>query len=106
MADTTKPTAPTLTGTLDRPTLKWKGASDNTGIAKYEVWDEHNGQQTYLRSLAATTRTYTPGPLTPGEHKLRVVAYDAAGNLANSNTVSVTVEGFPDGADKGAGQFQ
>lgn len=77
-----KPIPPTVTASA-RIVLEWRGARATTpgrSIAKYEVW---NGA-TWLATLASTTRKYTTPPLTAGRHKLRVVAYDTAGELANS----------------------
>lgn len=92
MADTTKPQAATLTAELtQRAILKWSGARDNVGVARYEAWDG----ATFLKALAPSTRQFTTPPLTPGVHKLRLVTYDAAGNHANSNTVTITVPGEP-----------
>jgi hypothetical protein len=79
MADTSKPIAPVVTASA-RIVLKWSGARDNIAIARYEAWDG----TTFLKALASTTRQYTTPPLSPGRHKLRIVAYDAAGNYANS----------------------
>jgi hypothetical protein len=88
MADTTKPIAPIVTATLtQRVVLRWKGASDNVGVSRYEVWDG----PIFLRTLVSTTREYTTPPLSSGEHKLRVVVYDAAGNYANSLDAIVIV---------------
>ncbi len=88
MADLSKPIAPTVTATLtQRVVLKWSGASDNVGIARYEAWDGDK----FLAELKPTTRQYTTPPLPAGTHALRIVAYDAAGNYANSPAVSVTV---------------
>lgn len=88
MADTIKPVAPVLTAALSqRAVLQWRGASDNVGIAKYEAWDG----STFLATLAPTSRQYTTPALAPGTHALRIVAYDAAGNYANSQPVTITV---------------
>lgn len=89
MADTTKPVAPTVTVTLGaRAQLDWRGASDNVGIDHYKVFDG----ATFLRQLARTTRRWTTPTLAPGVHSLRVVAYDAAGNYANSKAIRVEVK--------------
>lgn len=71
----------------NRVELTWSGASDNVGIARYEAWDGN----TFLKRLDRETRLFTTPPLTPGQHKLRIVAYDAAGNYANSADVEVTI---------------
>ncbi len=88
MADITKPRAPVVTAKMqNRVELTWSGASDNVGIARYEAWDG----KTFLKELDRETRVYTTPPLAVGQHKLRIVAYDAAGNHANSAEVEVTI---------------
>lgn len=79
---------------LNRVDLQWSGASDNVGIDHYEAWDG----ATFLKRLDRETRTYATPPLSVGQHKLRVVAYDAAGNYANSNEVEVTILAGGNGA--------
>ncbi len=88
MADITKPRPPIVTARMqNRVELTWSGASDNVGIAFYEAWDG----SVFLKRLERDTRVYTTPPLAAGQHKLRIVAYDAARNLANSNEVEVTI---------------
>lgn len=100
MADTTKPRAATLVGAMvNRVELSWSGASDNVGVARYEAWDNGPNGDKFLRTLDRDTRRYTTPPLEPGVHKLRIVTYDAAGNLANSNTVEVTILRGASGGD-------
>lgn len=77
-----KPIPPVVTASA-RIVMEWKGARATVpgrSIAKYEAWDG----ATWLRTLASTTRQYTTPPLSPGRHALRIVAYDTAGELANS----------------------
>ncbi|WP_161971674.1 GEVED domain-containing protein [Flavobacterium silvisoli] len=89
VADTTAPTAPTLTasGTTSTTTsLSWSGATDNVGVTGYDVYK--NGA--LLGSTTATT--YAVSGLTASTtYTFYVIAKDAAGNAsAASNTVSVT----------------
>ncbi|MGE4512772.1 MAG: reprolysin-like metallopeptidase [Chryseobacterium sp.] len=88
-ADTTAPTAPTLTasGTTSTSTnLSWSGATDNVAVTGYNVY-----QGTSLIGSTAST-SYTVTSLTPSTtYSFSVRAKDAAGNISSSsNTVSVT----------------
>lgn len=86
-ADIVQPSAPSLSATPGTQTvyLSWSPATDNVGVTKYEVWMDDS----YVTTLAETARSYTVTGLTAGvSHSFRVVAYDAAGNYANSNTES------------------
>jgi chitodextrinase len=88
-ADTTVPTAPTLTAsntTINSTDLSWSGATDNVGVTSYDVYK--NG--IFLINVAGTT--YTAGSLIPNTaYSFYVKAKDAAGNASvNSNTVNVT----------------
>ncbi len=88
MADTIKPRPPVATAEVNyRVVLRWAGASDNVSVDHYKVFDG----PTFLKKVMG--RICTTPPLTPGLHELRVVAYDAAGNYANSNIVRVNVPG-------------
>ncbi len=88
-SDTTPPTAPTLTasGTTQTSTnLAWSGATDNVGVAGYDVY--RNG--TFLASTTSTTYAVTGLTASTG-YSFYVRAKDAAGNSsANSNTVNIT----------------
>lgn len=88
-ADTTPPTAPTLTASNTTSTttqLSWSGATDNVAVTNYEVY--RNG------ALLTTTQntTYTATGLTAATtYTFNVKAKDADGNVSPlSNTVSVT----------------
>jgi hypothetical protein len=86
-ADTTKPSAPVLTATpaTGSVALSWTAASDDVGVTRYEVWKDN----TWVAGLSSSARSYTVANLAAGvSHTFRVVAYDAAGNYANSNTVT------------------
>ena len=72
-----------------RVDLSWTAATDNVGVARYEVWRDN----AWVTQLGATARSYAVTGLTNGvTSSYRVVAYDAAGNYANSNTVTATPE--------------
>ncbi|GIF74924.1 glycoside hydrolase family 44 protein [Asanoa siamensis] len=81
--DTTPPSAPgqpraTAIGT-DSVTLTWPPATDDTGVAGYDVWAQHTD---YVYRAATTT---TPGVTVTGlqpasEYRFTVRARDAAGN--------------------------
>jgi hypothetical protein len=85
--DTTRPPPASLSATPgdQQIALSWSAATDNVGVARYEVWQD-NG---YVTGLGSAARSYTATGLAAGvSHSYRVVAYDAAGNYANSNTVT------------------
>ncbi len=88
-ADTTAPTAPTLSasGTTSTTTnLSWSGATDNVGVTGYDVY--RNGA--LLGTTTSTTYAVT-GLTASTTYTFNVRAKDAAGNVSvNSNTVSVT----------------
>jgi hypothetical protein len=92
LTDTTKPSAPTtLTTTLtasNTVSLKWAGAKDNAGIAKYYIY--RNGK--LFRTLAATS--YIDTTVKRGTtYKYYIVAVDLSGNIsANSVTRTVTTK--------------
>lgn len=88
--DTQAPSAPSgLTASVSKRTsvsLTWKAATDNVGVAGYEVW--RNGTR-----VATTATTSYAETLAGGTYTYYVVAYDAAGNRSSaSNSVSVTVK--------------
>lgn len=89
-ADTTAPSAPTLSasGTTQTTTnLSWTGATDNVAVTGYDVY-----RGTTLLGSSTTATTYAVTGLTASTaYTFNVRAKDAAGNIsANSNTVSVT----------------
>jgi chitinase len=89
-ADTQAPSVPTaLTASVAKRTqvsLAWQPATDNVGVAGYEVW--RNG----VRAAVTTTANYTQ-TLAAGAYTYYVIAYDAAGNRSSaSNSVSVTIK--------------
>ncbi len=90
VADTTAPTAPTLSasGTTSTSTnLSWSGATDNVGVTGYNVYRAGT-----LIGSTTTATTFAVTGLTPSTaYTFTVRSKDAAGNIsADSNTVSVT----------------
>lgn len=90
VADTTAPTAPTLSasGTTQTTTnLSWSGATDNVGVTGYDVL--RNG--VVIGSTTTATTFAVTGLTASTTYTFNVRAKDAAGNISvNSNTVSVT----------------
>jgi Protein of unknown function (DUF1573)/Fibronectin type III domain len=87
-ADTTPPTAPTLTGSRTGTTasLSWSGATDNVGVTGYRVF--RNGTQ--IGSPTATT--FSDSGLAIGSYSYTVKAVDAAGNAGPaSGVLTITV---------------
>jgi hypothetical protein len=92
VADTTPPSAATLSGQGGdaQINLSWTAATDNVGVTRYELWQDN----AWLTGLDAAARSYTVTRVDPGvSHSYRVVAYDAAGNYRNSNTVTAAATG-------------
>ncbi|MBJ7470016.1 MAG: fibronectin type III domain-containing protein [Solirubrobacteraceae bacterium] len=94
-ADTTPPTNPTVTATTTKnsATLSWSGATDNVGVAGYDVF---NGS-TKVSSVTGTTATVS-GLSPDTSYTFRVVARDAAGNVSTGATVTAKTA-----ADTGGG---
>jgi len=89
VGDTTRPTPGALSANPGdtKVDLTWTAATDDVGVTRYEVWKD----TMWLAQLDSGARAYTVTGLTNGfSADYRVVAYDAAGNYANSNTVSAT----------------
>ena len=89
--DVTPPSAPVLTATpgVGEMLLEWTAATDDVGVAEYEVWRD----STYLSTETAGTFSYVATGLTPGvSHTWKVVAYDAARNYTNSNLPSAAAD--------------
>jgi chitodextrinase len=91
-ADTTPPSAPgNLVGTAGstKNVLTWSAASDNTGVAAYDVY--RSG--TYLATVSPSVASYTDKTATPGAgYTYQVAARDLAGN---TTAASVNVNGGP-----------
>lgn len=90
LADTQAPTAPTLSSpskTTGSISLSWTASTDNVGVAGYDVY--LNNVKNNTSNLTGTS--YTVTGLTPNTaYALFVRARDAAGNTAQSNSLSVT----------------
>jgi len=65
------------------------GASDNTGVAKVELWV--NGKLLATDTAAPYGFSWDSKTAANGNSSLEARAYDAAGNLGSSGTVAVTV---------------
>jgi hypothetical protein len=70
-------------------------ASDNAGVTKVELhvdgaWAANLGAWSSAATAGLThLAVWNPAPLKPGAHKLQLKAYDAAGNVALSQVVTV-----------------
>lgn len=88
-ADTSAPSASTLSAsgiTTSNADLSWTAASDNVGVASYNVY-----QNGVLKTNTTSTSLAVSGLTSSTVYNFYVVATDAAGNLsANSNTLTVT----------------
>ena len=89
-ADTSAPTAPTLSasGTTQTTTdLSWTASTDNVGVTGYDVY-----RGTTLIGSTTTARTFAVTGLTSSTaYTFSVRAKDAAGNIsASSNVVNIT----------------
>jgi len=89
-ADTQAPSVPTgLAAAVSKRTnvsLTWQAATDNIGVAGYEVW--RNGAR-----VATTAKTSYTETLATGTYSYYVVAYDAAGNRSGaSNSMTLTIK--------------
>jgi chitodextrinase len=91
VADTEPPTVPanfTLTPSSSSIALSWGASTDNVAVIGYYVY--RNGQKIILANQITGT-SYTDTGLTPGvTYTYQVGAYDAAGNIGRTNSVSVT----------------
>jgi hypothetical protein len=96
--DSTPPSAPgtlSATGGLGSSTLSWSAATDNVGLAKYDVYRSTTSgftPSTANRIGQPTSLSYSDTGLAPGTYYYRVAAEDAAGNIgAPTNEASSTV---------------
>ena len=97
-SDTTPPTAPgplTATGAPGQASLTWGAATDNVGVAKYNL---HRSTASGFAPTAAnriaqpTGTSYTDTGLAAGTYYYKVTAEDAAGNVSSaSNEATATV---------------
>ena len=84
--DSSAPTAPTsLTATASNPSeidLAWGAASDNIGVAGYEVF--RDGSAAPFATLEPGLRSYADTAVAPSStHSYTVAAFDAAGNRSS-----------------------
>jgi hypothetical protein len=87
--DTTPPTAPVLSAKVSNVTssyLTWTASTDNVKVLGYRVY--RNG--VLAGTTTPGTRSYTDANAPAGVDTYTVVAYDAAGNTAASNAVSLS----------------
>ncbi len=101
VSDTAPPTAPgtlAATGGLGQAALSWGAASDNSGVARYNV---HRSTSTGFtpstsnRIAQPTGLSYTDAGLAAGTYYYAVTAEDAAGNVgpaSNQASASVTAD--------------
>ena len=91
--DTTAPstsiTAPTNGATVSGTTSVTASASDNVGVTKVEFWLDGALKSTDTSSPYSWSWDTTTA--TNASHTLQTKAYDAAGNVGTSSTISVTV---------------
>ncbi|HRZ02141.1 MAG TPA: S8 family serine peptidase [Burkholderiaceae bacterium] len=92
-ADTQAPaasiSAPVANSTVSGLVSVNVGASDNTGVAKVELWV--NGKLLATDTSAPYGFSWDSKTAANGSASLEARAYDAAGNLGSSGTVAVTV---------------
>src|SRR5215212_3011450 len=94
--DSTPPTAPSVTATVDstaKITLNWSGATDNVGVTGYRVF--RDGQ--LLTEQSGTS--YVDATVSPStDYSYTVVALDAAGNASPASTAATaSTTGAADG---------
>jgi hypothetical protein len=98
--DTSHPSAPTAliaqANAATKVTLYWKTATDNVGVAKYNVL--RNGA--VIGSVSGTTTTYIDTTTAAStQYAYTVIALDAANNASSpSNTATITTPAIPDTA--------
>ncbi|HEV8631346.1 MAG TPA: Ig-like domain-containing protein, partial [Thermoanaerobaculia bacterium] len=96
--DTTKPTtaitAPAAGATLSGTTTVTAAASDNVGVTKVELYVD--GGLLATDTTSPYSWSWNTATAANGAHALSTKAYDAAGNVGSSATVSVTVSNGTD----------
>ncbi len=100
-ADTAPPTAPkslkSTGSTATSVALSWKAATDNVGVAAYDVY--HDGNK-YTEVSGKTLKADVTGLKPKTDYRFTVFARDAAGNVSTaSNPAAVTT---PESSDKAA----
>lgn len=91
--DTTPPvvsiTAPADNATISSTTTVTASASDDVAVTKVEFYVD--GTLKATDTTSAYTYSFNPASFTVGAHQLTAKAYDAAGNVATSSVIHVTV---------------
>jgi beta-mannanase len=91
--DTTMPTvsvtAPVSNATLSGTVAVTAAASDNTGVSRIEIYA--NGAMLYVTNVAPYSYSWNTTSVANGSVTITAKAYDAAGNMAQSAAVTVTV---------------
>lgn len=99
--DTTNPvvsiTSPASGTTLTTTTTIQATATDNTAVTKVEFYVDGALKGTDTTASTGSSYSYAldPSTLANGTHSLTAKAYDAAGNTATSNAVSISVGSAP-----------
>jgi chitodextrinase len=91
--DTSPPSTPQIvsaSATTSQATLSWSAATDDTGVAGYDVY--LNGTKTAAVGPSTLSYTFT-GLACKTSYTLGVDAYDAAGNLSQQATATVQTSG-------------
>lgn len=107
VVDTEAPTAPTnlitQNPTSSTISLSWTAATDNIGVASYDVYA--NG---ILKTTVSGTTATVPGLMPSTTYTFHVIAKDAAGNPSpSSNTADgTTLAGQPGGTSCGTENFE
>jgi hypothetical protein len=90
--DTTAPTAPTgLKATAGRTqvSLSWSRASDNVGVARYQVWRSKSSASGFSQVGTTTGETFANGSLARRTtYWFKVRAVDAAGNVGQFSALA------------------
>jgi hypothetical protein len=100
--DTTSPTVslttPASGATVSGTTTVTAAATDNTGVTKVEFYVD--GVLKSTDTTAAYTYAWDTTTATNATHTLQAKAYDAAGNVGSSTTLTVTVNNSTTSTDK------
>jgi hypothetical protein len=94
--DTQAPTAATSLhktgGTSSSVAMAWNAATDNVGVARYEVWrgDAQYNNWVLVGKVGGTTRSFTDTTVKAGStYTYGIRAFDAAGNKSASSNILV-----------------
>ena len=88
-APTVTLTAPANNATISGTTAITASASDNVGVTKVEFYD--NGSLLYATNVSPYTYSWNTTSVADGSHLLYAKAYDATGNVGQSQNASLTV---------------